>query len=114
MGLWVEEVKKVLLAIDTCHFNPPAVLVAAVVAAEDRRFYWHRGFDPIGVFRALAHLIVQRRIEGASTVEAQLWRTITGRREITMARKLREISSASYISLSRPKSRIIACYLDNA
>ena len=47
-------------------------LVRAVVAAEDRRFWWHFGFDPASVFSALMDQFGNGRGRGASTITMQL------------------------------------------
>src|SRR5262249_32662631 len=52
----------------------------AVLAVEDRRFYYHPGLDPIGITRAAVHAIGDiahgRRAEGGSTLTQQLARTL--------------------------------------
>src|SRR6266850_54959 len=45
----------------------------AVVAVQDRRFYFHPGIDPIGVARAVVRDVRSRgRVEGGSTLTQQL------------------------------------------
>ena len=53
----------------------PPVLVHAVVAIEDKRFFQHAGFDPIRIVKA-AYVDVRkhRYAEGASTFSQQLAR----------------------------------------
>jgi penicillin-binding protein 1C len=54
-------------------------LVLATLAAEDRRFYWHLGVDPIGVMRAVWQNAQAGRVEsGASTLAMQLVGNATG------------------------------------
>lgn len=54
------------------HENPglrdyPGVLIDALLASEDSRFWWHPGIDPIGTGRALvANLVGGRVLEGAA------------------------------------------------
>jgi penicillin-binding protein 1A len=49
----------------------------AVVAVEDRRFYYHPGIDPIGLGRAIVRdLRGGGRLEGGSTLTQQLARTL--------------------------------------
>ena len=56
MGLWVDG------------HDFPAHLKAAVIAAEDKRFRYHPGFDPIAITRAVYTNIRQnKKISGAST-----------------------------------------------
>jgi len=100
--------------IDKCAFAPSDGLVAILAIAEDRRFHYHVGVDPISVVRACFMTFLRGKLQGASTVEAQLVRTLTGRREISATRKLRESLLAILISLSRSKRAIAAAYLNCA
>ena len=53
---------------------PPRV-VAATLALEDRRFWWHPGVDPVSVARAAAQNLGRgRRISGASSIAMQVAR----------------------------------------
>src|SRR5262249_47277556 len=53
------------------------VLQKAVIAVEDRRFYYHPGLDPVGIGRAVYRDIrYGGRMEGASTLTQQLARTL--------------------------------------
>ncbi|GAB4061998.1 penicillin-binding protein 1C [Uliginosibacterium sediminicola] len=47
-------------------------LLRAVVASEDRRFWWHPGIDPIGIGSALIDNLHRQRPRGASTISMQL------------------------------------------
>src|ERR1041384_6364803 len=51
----------------------PQSLRDAVIATEDKRFYYHWGIDPIGIARAVAQNYRRGRIvEGGSTITQQL------------------------------------------
>jgi penicillin-binding protein 1B len=54
----------------------PQVMVDAVLAAEDKNFFNHPGFDAFGILRALYRDVVEGRREGASTITQQLARTL--------------------------------------
>ena len=55
----------------------PKNLVNGIVAVEDSRFYKHKGYDPIGILRALFTNIKNGDIsEGASTITQQLARNL--------------------------------------
>ena len=55
----------------------PSVLIEALLASEDSRFWWHPGVDPIGTARALvANLLGGRILEGGSTLTQQLARSL--------------------------------------
>jgi penicillin-binding protein 1B len=55
----------------------PQVMVNALLSAEDKNFFKHAGFDPIGIIRA-AWIDVKdpRRLQGASTITQQLARQV--------------------------------------
>ncbi|MRT11072.1 hypothetical protein GJV07_02055 [Enterobacteriaceae bacterium RIT711] len=61
-----------------------------LVTAEDHRNSMHYGIDPIAIFRCIYMKLTKKTIQGGSTVEQQLVRTLTGRYERTMRRKIRE------------------------
>jgi membrane carboxypeptidase/penicillin-binding protein len=86
----------------------------AIVAAEDRRFWRHRGVDVIAMCRAAIHYLRSRRISGASTIEQQLVRTIRRRYEITVGRKVSEILISLQVSRTFSKLDIISAYLQVA
>src|SRR4030042_6541162 len=46
----------------------PADLKHATVAIEDKNFYKHKGFDPLGILRAARGAIFQKKLTGASTL----------------------------------------------
>ena len=50
----------------------PAIVAAATVAAEDRRFWSHHGVDPIAVLRAIKQNVAEGSIvEGGSTIAGE-------------------------------------------
>ena len=51
----------------------PPVVTAAVVSAEDRKFFVHKGIDPLGIARALwADIRSKGVVQGGSTITQQL------------------------------------------
>jgi penicillin-binding protein 1A len=89
----------------------PQVLKAAILAAEDDRFYQHGGVDYTGVARAaIANL--QGRREGASTITMQVARTFFLTREKTFARKLSEVLLAFKIEANLTKDQILELYIN--
>ena len=91
-------------------------LVAAVVAAEDARFFEHHGIDWAAVAEARAynrrHARDRRpRVHGASTITQQLAKNLflSGRR--TWWRKVREAAVALALDACVPKKRILEVYL---
>lgn len=86
-----------------------------VLILEDRRFFCHFGFDVIAVARVLLLSMMARKLlGGASTIEQQLVRTITGRKDISFRRKIKEILLAICISFKIPKMVLLNVYGDIA
>jgi membrane peptidoglycan carboxypeptidase len=93
--------------------SPPvaAILPVLLIAGEDRRFYRHNGIDFVAIVRACWHWLSQGAHEGASTIEMQLVRVVTGRTERTAERKIREMALALLVSSVVPKTEIPLLYL---
>jgi penicillin-binding protein 1A len=89
----------------------PQVMKAAILAAEDDRFYQHGGVDYTGVARA-AFANLQGRREGASTITMQVARTFFLTREKTLARKLSEVLLAFKIEANLTKDQILELYIN--
>jgi penicillin-binding protein 1A len=89
----------------------PQVMKAAILAAEDDRFYQHGGVDYVGVARA-AFANLQGRREGASTITMQVARTFFLTREKTLARKLSEVLLAFKIEANLTKDQILELYIN--
>jgi penicillin-binding protein 1B len=89
----------------------PPVLVQAVISIEDRRFFQHSGFDPIGIGRAIyIDLKEHRKDQGASTITQQLARNIwldAGKR---WARKFDELLITMHLEQKLSKQKIFEYY----
>ncbi|MGB0085206.1 MAG: biosynthetic peptidoglycan transglycosylase [Rhodomicrobiaceae bacterium] len=85
-----------------------------VLLLEDRRFFEHKGVDIWAFGRELFHIFTFRKHGGASTIDMQLVRTITGYRERTVARKLYEMILARLVQYHATKWQILQSYLDVA
>ena len=97
---------------------PPA-LVAATVAAEDRRFFSHLGIDPLAVGRALRHNIAERSVvEGGSTITQQVAKLLINRQNPDRRRgliaKIDEAVLALRLEHRFDKREILAMYLNLA
>ncbi|HYM81691.1 MAG TPA: transglycosylase domain-containing protein [Candidatus Limnocylindria bacterium] len=91
----------------------PQVVQDAVVAAEDRRFFDHLGFDVRATLRALrANLRSGEIREGGSTITQQLARGLFLGNRRTWARKLAELPLALGIEMLLDKQRILEMYLN--
>jgi penicillin-binding protein 1A len=91
----------------------PPLLVHAVLAAEDDRFFEHPGFDYEGLMRAGSHLILTgSRTQGGSTITQQLARAYFLSSERTFVRKAKELLLALQIEQAFSKEDILALYLN--
>ncbi|HWA63071.1 MAG TPA: PBP1A family penicillin-binding protein [Caulobacteraceae bacterium] len=90
----------------------PKYVPAAFVAIEDRRFYEHQGFDPMGIARAIVTDISQGRAsQGASTITQQLARNLFLTSDKTVERKATELLYAVQLERTYSKQQILGLYL---
>jgi hypothetical protein len=88
-------------------------LPAAVLAAEDQRFYSHPGYDTSEITAALTQWsAVPRTLRGASTLTQQLARSLYTGGERSALRKLRELLYAVEMERTLGKPRILELYLN--
>lgn len=92
-------------------FAPSVVAQRFLISGEDHRYSRHFGFDAIAIGRACWRRLAHGKREGASTIEQQIVRVITNRRERTFRRKLREIALAVFVARHYPKHDLPATYL---
>jgi len=91
----------------------PKLMVQAVLAAEDDRFFVHPGVDYQGLLRAVFHLLrTGEKGQGGSTITMQVARNFFLSREKTYLRKLNEIMLALKIEKELSKEDILALYLN--
>ena len=91
----------------------PDLLVKAVLAAEDRRFYEHDGVDVRGVARAaLRNIEAGETTQGGSTITQQLVKNTLVTPERTYRRKVREASLAMGLERTLTKDQILERYLN--
>lgn len=91
----------------------PSVVRAAVIAAEDRHFAEHSGFDVQGLLRAAWTNASEGRIEaGGSTITQQVAKANFTDGERTLDRKLVELRYARALEADRSKQEILERYLN--
>jgi penicillin-binding protein 1B len=88
----------------------PKVMVNAVLAAEDKHFFQHSGFDPIGIIRAAWRDVTEHRLEGASTLTQQLARTLWLGPERGLRRKIPETLITLHLEQKLSKEQIFEDY----
>ena len=97
---------------DSDRISPYAAL--AVVAAEDQKFPWHRGFDLEQIDKALADRERGRRVRGASTISQQVAKNLFLWPGQSWFRKGLEAGITVLIELAWPKQRVLEVYLNVA
>jgi len=91
----------------------PQHVVKALLAAEDSRFYTHRGVDIYAIVRASFANLKRRGVhEGASTLTQQLVRGFFLTPERTFSRKIREAILAYRVEKNHTKDEILYLYLN--
>ncbi len=91
----------------------PPLLIDAVVATEDQRFFEHHGIDLPGLTRAAWELATTgTKSQGGSTVTMQVARNFYLSREKTFGRKFNEILLALKIDRQLSKPKIMELYLN--
>lgn len=91
----------------------PPLLIDAILATEDDRFYHHTGVDFPGLARAaISNLLSRTRGQGASTITMQVARNFYLNPEKTYTRKLKEILLAFNMERALTKDEILELYLN--
>jgi penicillin-binding protein 1A len=91
----------------------PDYVPAAFIAIEDRRFYHHPGFDPVGMARAIvANMRAGRVVQGGSTLTQQLAKNLFLTPDQNMRRKVQELMLAVWLEMKFSKDEILALYLN--
>jgi penicillin-binding protein 1A len=91
----------------------PRPLVDAFLAAEDHRFFDHRGIDAKGIARAMwLNLTRGEFAQGGSTITQQVCKQFAGD-EKTLARKAREAICALRLEHRYSKEEILTVYLNH-
>ncbi|MBN9320087.1 MAG: penicillin-binding protein 1A, partial [Caulobacterales bacterium] len=109
-----------VIAVRGSQFAPPVDLdslpkyvPAAFIAIEDQRFWYHPGFDPVGIARAFVGLVREREIVGGgSTITQQLARNLFLTLDQTWRRKGQELILAVWLELKFSKKEILSLYLN--
>ena len=91
----------------------PKLLVLALVATEDQRFFEHPGVDIMGLGRATVRMIkTGTKSQGGSTITMQVARNFFLSRKKTFLRKFNEIMLAIKIDRELSKEKILELYLN--
>lgn len=90
----------------------PPLVKNAFIAAEDRTFYSHPGFDAKGILSAVVDYARGQRLRGASTITQQVLKNFLLTDERSFDRKIKEIILATRIEQVMTKDQILELYLN--
>jgi penicillin-binding protein 1A len=92
----------------------PEYVQLAFVAAEDKRFYQHKGIDERGLIRAfITNIAEPGRPQGGSTITQQVAKNLLVGDDVSYERKIREMIVASRIDQALSKDEILEIYLNS-
>jgi penicillin-binding protein 1A len=92
----------------------PDYVKLAFVAAEDKRFFQHKGIDVHGLIRAfVGNLARPGRPQGGSTITQQVAKNLLVGDDVSYERKIREIIVASRLEHVFSKPEILGLYLNS-
>lgn len=90
----------------------PHYVPEAIIAAEDKNFYRHLGFDPSGITRAAIANYSGTSSQGGSTITQQLVKFSLLSPERTITRKLRELILSLWTERLYTKDQILTMYIN--
>ncbi len=90
----------------------PALVKDAFISAEDKNFYTHHGYDPLGILKALLDAAKGKRLRGASTITQQVMKNFLLSSDRSIERKIKEIILASRLEKILSKPKILELYLN--
>ncbi|WP_090160600.1 penicillin-binding protein 1A [Loktanella sp. DSM 29012] len=105
-------------AVERRLFTPaeeiPDIVKQAFISAEDKNFYIHEGYDPVGMASAFVDAVKSRGedVRGASTITQQVMKNFLLDGSRSAERKIKEIILASRIEGAMPKEKILELYLN--
>jgi len=92
----------------------PEHVQKSFVAAEDKRFFAHKGIDERGLIRAfIGNLASSGRPQGGSTITQQIVKNLLVGEDLTYERKIREMIVAARVERALSKQEILELYLNS-
>ncbi|MFA5769919.1 MAG: PBP1A family penicillin-binding protein [Patescibacteria group bacterium] len=91
----------------------PVYVAQATIAIEDKDFYRHQGVAIFsGIIRAVKEMVINRNLQGGSTITQQLVKTALLTPERTITRKVKEMILALWTEKIYSKEKILEMYLN--
>ncbi len=92
----------------------PQIYIDAVIAAEDKRFFRHKGIDPLAIARAAFNdIIAGAFVEGGSTIPQQLAKNELFTQDKKIERKFADAIGALAIERQYSKKQIFEMYVNS-
>ncbi len=91
----------------------PPIIIEATLAAEDRRFFEHRGIDYVSMLRVLfTNFKAGKIVQGGSTLTMQIAKRLYHSSEKSLSRKLKDLALAVIMERELSKAQILELYLN--
>lgn len=92
--------------------NLPPYVKQATIAIEDKDFYKHQGFSPVGFVRGASRLLFFQRAQGGSTITQQVVKNTLLTPERSLTRKIKELMLSIQVERKYTKDEILQIYLN--
>lgn len=90
----------------------PQHVINATIAIEDRDFYKHLGFSPRAMLRSIKEIMINKRIQGGSTITQQLMKSALLTPDVNLVRKTKELILAFWAERLYSKEQILEMYFN--
>lgn len=90
----------------------PDYVKQSAIAIEDKNFYKHQGFSPVGIARAVVNIIFLRNLQGGSTITQQVVKNTLLSPERTITRKIKESILTIQVERKYTKDEILQIYFN--
>ncbi|MGV6810642.1 MAG: penicillin-binding protein 1A [Brevirhabdus sp.] len=90
----------------------PDLVKHAFISAEDKHFYTHKGYDPVGMAKAAVDAARGGRLRGASTITQQVMKNFLLSSDRSAERKIKELILAARLEDTLDKDAILELYLN--
>lgn len=90
----------------------PQHLIKATIAIEDKNFYKHNGFDAEAIVRATKETLINKNLQGGSTITQQLIKSTLLTPEVSIERKVKEIILAFLTERKFSKEQVLEMYFN--
>src|SRR4030043_449277 len=90
----------------------PNYIKTATIAIEDKNFFKHYGISFTGIMRAFYKTLIERKLQGGSTLTQQLVKNSLLTPERTVKRKIREFALTLIVETIYSKDQILELYLN--